>query len=257
MATWKIWSWNVNGLRAAVQKGFVDVVLQEKPTILGIQETKLQPEQIPTELSALSDYHQIWDYAERKGYSGTALFSLNEPLAMSAGLKEQKFNTEGRVVTADFDNFTVMSIYFPNGQKDNERLQYKLDFYDYLFDLMMDYKSRKRHLIVMGDYNTAHNEIDLANPKQNENTSGFLRIERDWLDKIVAHGFVDTFRHFDQRTEQYSWWSFRTQARTRNVGWRIDYLFVNEELLPYVKSASIRQDIMGSDHCPVCIDLEI
>lgn len=252
-----LWSWNVNGLRAVLNKGFIEVIQKEQPDILGLQETKLQEHQIPEELASLDNYLQYWSHAHRKGYSGTALFSKVLPISFSTEFGEHEFDSEGRINIAEYDKFIMFNIYFPNGQKDDERLNYKLRFYDRCLEVMEEKRSSGKMILVAGDYNTAHKPIDLANPKENEKTSGFLPIERAWLDKIAELGWIDTFRHFDPRADQYSWWSYRAGARPRNVGWRIDYFWVNSEALDKVKAAGIRQDIEGSDHCPVFVQIEV
>ena len=252
-----IWSWNVNGLRAALNKGFVDVIKQNQPDIVGLQETKLQEHQIPAEMDMLSDYLMYWSHAQRKGYSGTAVLSKVLPQSFSTAFGNSEFDSEGRINIAEFGQFYLLNIYFPNGQKDDERLAYKLRFYDRCLEVMQDLRKSGKAVLVAGDYNTAHKEIDLANPKENEKTSGFLPIERAWLDKIAGLGWVDTFRHFDPSPQQYSWWSYRTFARQRNVGWRIDYFWIDTEHLSMVTGAGIRQDIEGSDHCPVWVTLTL
>ncbi|MBN2830150.1 MAG: exodeoxyribonuclease III [Candidatus Cloacimonetes bacterium] len=251
-----IWSWNVNGLRAVMKKDFLEIIRKYNPDIFCLQETKLQKDQIPEELDELTEYCSHWDFAEKKGYSGVATFSKLKPISTTTSINAPEFETEGRIIATEFDDFTLFNIYFPNGQQGDERLDYKLRFYDRVLEVMLEYKETGRNIVVCGDYNTAHKPIDLARPKQNENYSGFLPIERAWLDNIVAHGFVDTFRHFDPRPEQYSWWSYRLKARENNTGWRIDYFFVNEEFLPRVKNAYILQEVEGSDHCPVVLEIE-
>ncbi|HNQ43528.1 MAG TPA: exodeoxyribonuclease III [Candidatus Cloacimonadota bacterium] len=253
----KIWSWNVNGLRAVLNKGFIDIINQEKPDIIGLQETKLQAHQIPEEVTALDQYHQYWSHAVKKGYSGTLLLSKPEPIGFTDAFQVEEFDTEGRINIAEYEQFFLFNIYFPNGQKDDERLQYKLRFYDKALEIMEAKRSTGKAVLVAGDYNTAHKEIDLANPKENEKYSGFLPIERAWLDKIVAAGWVDTFRSYDPSPQQYSWWSYRAAARPRNIGWRIDYFFVNQEHQHLITAAGIRPDIMGSDHCPVFVELTL
>ena len=193
--------------------------------------------------------------AEKKGYSGTTVLTKTGPENIIHGFGNPKFDNEGRVVMAQYEKFIVFSVYFPNGQKNDERLAYKLDFYRAFFDYCEELRKEGHSLIICGDYNTAHTEIDLANPKQNEKTSGFLPIEREWLDRIVEMGYIDTFREFHPEPEQYSWWSYRTRARDRNIGWRIDYVFITE-LKPHLKEAFILSDVMGSDHCPVGITLD-
>lgn len=248
----KLISWNVNGLRAVVRKNFIEYIKDEQPDIIGLQETKLQEDQIPEEVINLEGYHRYWNFAEKKGYSGVALFSKIKPNKVTYSMNEERFDNEGRTIIAEFDDFVLINCYFPNGQRDDERLQYKLDFYDRMFEIMQDIvQNQKKDLLVCGDYNTAHKEIDLKNPQANSKTSGFLPIEREWLTKIIDKGFVDTFRAFNQEPEQYSWWTYRFGARKRNAGWRIDYFFANQDFMPKIKNAFIQQEVMGSDHCPV------
>jgi exodeoxyribonuclease-3 len=253
----KVWSWNVNGLRAVMNKGFIDILLKESPDIIGLQETKLQEEQVPSELIGLKDYYNYWSFAERKGYSGVCLLTRENPLTVKYGFDDPRYNSEGRIIIAEYGEFYLFNIYFPNGQMNEERLNYKLGFYDACLEEMETCRKKGKAVLVTGDYNTAHKPIDLAHPKANEKTSGFLPIERAWLDKIVQLGWVDTFREFDPSPEQYSWWTYIGGARSRNVGWRIDYFFINKEHLPILKKAGIRQDIYGSDHCPVYVEIEV
>ena len=249
----KIVSWNVNGLRAVIKKNFLEYLETEAPDILCLQETKLQKEQIPEEISNLKQYHQYWSFAEKKGYSGTLILSRIEPKSIETGFDDD--DPEGRTIIAEYDNFVLINCYFPNGKMSDERLQYKLEFYDNILTKMNSIVQSGKNIIVCGDYNTAHKEIDLKNPKANETESGFLPIERAWLDKLVDQGYIDTFRHFDDRPEQYSWWTYRFGARQRNAGWRIDYFWVNSKFIDQVKSAFIQQEVMGSDHCPVGIEI--
>lgn len=251
------WSWNVNGLRAVLQKDFIKTIQAEKPDFLCLQETKLQEHQIPKELDALTGYQRYWSHAERKGYSGTLTLAAFEPLKTEYAIGVEEFDTEGRIVMNEYEKFILFNIYFPNGQQNETRLDYKLRFYERFFEVMQQKRKTGKLVIVAGDYNTAHHPIDLARPKENEKTSGFLPIEREWLDKIVKHGWVDTFRHFHPEPHRYSWWSYRAGARVRNVGWRIDYFFVDQEHLAWVKDADIRDDVMGSDHCPVTLTISI
>ena len=251
----KIISWNVNGLRAAVKKDFIGYLKTENPDIIGLQETKLQEEQIPIEILELEGYYKYWNSAERKGYSGVAIFSKTEPIKVSYDMGIERFDKEGRFILTEFDNFQLINCYFPNGQKDDERLQYKLDFYDRMLEIMDEIVKSGKNVIVCGDYNTAHKEIDLKNPVPNSKVSGFLPIERAWIDKLIDHGYVDTFREFVQEPHQYSWWSYRFNARKNNAGWRIDYFFVNKDFMPQVKDAFIQQDVLGSDHCPIGIEI--
>ncbi|MGA7277611.1 MAG: exodeoxyribonuclease III [Desulfocapsaceae bacterium] len=256
----RLLSWNVNGLRAVFKKGFVASVAAMQPDILCLQETKLQPEQRTGEMIDLPSYQSYWDYAAtKKGYSGVAVYSAPTPAQSRCGFGIERFDTEGRVLELDYGDFILFNIYFPNGQKDEERLQYKLDFYREFFAYADHLRAAGRSLIITGDFNTAHNEIDLKNPQSNKDRSGFLRIERDVLDDIVARGYVDTFRHFYPDSVKYSWWSYRFNARQNNAGWRIDYFFVSADLIEggVVKDAFILNEIEGSDHCPVGIELSL
>ncbi|MDD3049793.1 MAG: exodeoxyribonuclease III [Candidatus Cloacimonetes bacterium] len=250
----KIVSWNVNGLRAIMNKGFFDFFSKTNYDILCLQETKLQSEQIPPEIKNAS-IHQYWNFAEKKGYSGVAIFTKEKPLSITNGIDNNTYNHEGRTIIAEYDNFYLINCYFPNGQMNNERLQFKLGFYESMFSTLERLRKSGKGIIVLGDFNTAHKEIDLKNPKENENTSGFLPIERAWLDKLMNNGWVDTFREFDKSPEQYTWWTYRFGARKRNIGWRIDYVFINNEIRKHLKNAFIWQNIQGSDHCPLGIDI--
>lgn len=252
----KILSWNVNGIRAVQKKGFLEWLAREKPDILGVQETKAKPEQLDMFLMHPEGYDTYWNSAVRPGYSGVALFTKEKPVSVTNGFGVKRFDEEGRVIAAEYPDFIFINIYFPNGKSGDERLKYKMDFYDETLRLVRKLKKKQKNIIVCGDYNTAHKEIDLARPKENENTSGFLPIERAWLDKWVADGQVDIFREFQKEPGHYSWWDMKTGARDRNVGWRIDYHFVTEALVPRVKSATILRDVVGSDHAPVEIQLK-
>ncbi len=252
-------SWNVNGIRAVEKKGFVEWVEGCGADILCLQETKAHKEQLSDKLLDIDSYNSYWSSGERKGYSGVATYSKTIPDKYETGFGgDEKFDREGRILATFFGDIVLLNIYFPNGQKDDERLQYKLDFYDTTLDYCENLRKEGKSLIICGDYNTAHNEIDLARPNENVNVSGFLRIERDWMDKFESFGYVDTFRELHPDTaEAYSWWSYRTAARSRNVGWRLDYFYITPDLLPKLKRAEILSDVMGSDHCPVLIELDI
>lgn len=251
----RIFSWNVNGLRAIQKNGFMDWVLNEKPDILCLQETKIQEEQLSDELKQIPGYQAYFSFAERKGYSGVATYTKKEPLSVQCGIGDPKFDCEGRILITEFAEFILLNIYFPNGQKDEIRLGYKMDFYEAILAYCDELVAKGKKLIICGDYNTAHKEIDLKNPKSNEKRSGFLPEERAWMDKFVSHGYVDVFRYFYPELVKYSWWSYRFKARERNAGWRIDYHFVSENLINEVKGAEIHDHVMGSDHCPVMIEL--
>jgi exodeoxyribonuclease III len=249
-------SWNVNGIRAGQRKGFLDWLEKTKPDILGIQETKAHVEQLDDELLHPKGYETFWSSANKKGYSGTAVYVRKSPQMSITNFEQDWLDEEGRVVMLEYPNFVYFNVYFPNGGRGPERLQYKLDFYDKFLDYIEVHRKKGKNIIVCGDINTAHHEIDLARPKQNAKTSGFMPIEREWLDKLEAKGYVDTFRvHNPEKAEQYSWWDMKSRARDRNVGWRIDYFWVNKEFLPQIKEAFIWQDVMGSDHAPVGIRL--
>ncbi len=256
----KLISWNVNGLRAVFKKEFQKSFQQIDADVFAVQETKLQDPQLSDEMRNFPGYESYWSFATaKKGYSGVGVYSRLKSGRTNTDLGIDKFDSEGRIIEIDFDDFIFFNVYFPNGQMSEERLQYKLDFYESFFNHTDEYKKQGRSLIITGDYNTAHNEIDLKNPKANENTSGFLRIERDWLDHISANDYVDTFRHFNPDTIKYSWWTYRFKARDRNIGWRIDYFFVTKDIIDkgWIKRAFIDNDIFGSDHCPIGLELEI
>ncbi len=235
----KIISWNVNGIRAAVKKGLFDWFKKESPDILCLQEIKAQPEQVPPHLRNTPGYHIFWNPGERKGYSGVATFTKEKPIDVKKGFGMEKFDKEGRILITDFSLFTLFNIYYPNGKKNQERLDYKLDFYDTFLAYANNLKAKGKNIVVCGDFNTAHKEIDLARPKENERISGFLPIERAWIDTFIDHGYVDTFRQFNKEPNQYTWWDVKTRSRERNIGWRIDYFFVNKEFLSHIKKAFI------------------
>ncbi len=248
-------SWNVNGLRAIWKKGFADWFAAEQPEILCVQETKAHVEQLDPEIMHFQDYQSYFYSAEKKGYSGVAIYSRIRPKNVRYGMGIPRFDIEGRVIQLDFDDFILFNVYFPNGGRGPERVQYKLEFYDALFRYCEQLRKEQKNIVVCGDYNTAHKEIDLARPKENEHTSGFLPEERAWIDKIVAMDYIDTFRQFNTEPGWYTYWDQITRARARNIGWRIDYFFVTRELMPRVASANIYMEVMGSDHCPIDIIL--
>ncbi|MCS7054334.1 MAG: exodeoxyribonuclease III [Ignavibacterium sp.] len=255
---YKLLSWNVNGLRAIYKKGFIEWFLKSNPDILCIQETKAHPEQLPDDLIKVDNYKSFFSSSVvKKGYSGVAIYTKEEPLKVEHGFGIPRFDDEGRIIIAHYERFSLINIYYPNGKASEERLKYKMDFYDAFLDFVDNYLKLGKKLIVCGDVNTAHKEIDLARPKENENISGFLPIEREWMDKFLAHGFIDTFRMFNNEPNHYTWWDMQSRARERNVGWRIDYFFVSENLRSNVKNAFILPEVMGSDHCPVGLEIEI
>ena len=253
----KLISWNVNGIRAAVKKGFLDYLDQEQPDILCIQESKAHKEQLTSEILEDHGYRTYWHSGVKKGNSGVATFCKEEPLFIQEGLGIEKYDVEGRVLLTEHKDFLLYNIYFPNGQKDETRLKYKLDFYDDLLPIINDQVESGNNVIVTGDWNTAHHSIDLARPKENINTSGFMLVEREKLDLYVEEDWVDTFRLFHEEGERYSWWTYRFGARDRNVGWRIDYFFVNEGMADLCIDADIHHDVFGSDHCPVSLVLDV
>lgn len=251
----RIVSWNVNGLRAAVKKGFCEQMRGFEADIVGIQETKAQCHQAMEASNELAEYHRYTNSARKLGYSGVMMFSKIEPLKVIKTLGIEQFDQEGRFLALIFKNFMVVNVYFPNGagkNGDNSRVPYKLEFYDAIFDFLAQYQMPH---FVMGDFNTAHQAIDLARPKQNEKISGFLPIEREHFTKTLARGYFDTFRHFNSESEQYSWWNMRFRAREANIGWRIDGVLADASALPLVTNAFIWQHILGSDHCPVGVDI--
>lgn len=249
-------SWNVNGLRAVEKKGFLNWLEEDQPDIVCLQETKAHPDQLPDHLRIVSGYQSHFCAAERKGYSGVAIYSKEQPVSMVCGMGEKRFDEEGRILVADYGDFLLYNVYFPNGGSGKERLVYKMDFYEWFLRKMRTEIKQGKKIVVCGDINTAHHEIDLARPKENAKTSGFLPEERQWMDRFEAAGFVDTFRaKYPNRTGQYTWWDMKTRARERNVGWRLDYFFVSENLRRSVYDAFILSDVYGSDHCPVGIIL--
>lgn len=252
----RIYSWNVNGLRAVAKKGFLDFIKDEDPDIICIQETKIQLDKLTCELRNIEGYNAYFSFAEKKGYSGVATYTKEEPIAVKYGMGIERFDSEGRIVETEFKDFVLLNIYFPNGQRDEERLNYKLEFYDALLDYCNDLVSKGKKLLICGDYNTAHTPMDIKNAKANEKTSGFLPIERAWLDKFIASGYSDTFRAINPEAIEYSWWSYRFNARVNNTGWRIDYHFVSNNLLEKVTKALILTNVMGSDHCPIMIEIK-
>ena len=253
----KLLSWNVNGIRAAVKKGFLEYLEDENPEIICIQETKAHKEQLTSEILEDHGYFTYWHSGQKKGYSGVATFCKEEPLYIQEGIGIKKYDDEGRVLITEHNKFLLYNIYFPNGQKNEERLKYKLDFYDDLLPIINDQVESGNNVIVTGDWNTAHRPIDLARPNENKNTSGFMPIEREKVDEYILNGWVDTFRLFHEEGGRYSWWTYRFGARDRNIGWRIDYFFVNEGMVEICTDADIHQNIFGSDHCPVSLILDL
>jgi exodeoxyribonuclease-3 len=247
----------VNGIRAAIRKGLWEWLDADAPDILCLQETRIQPNQVASEVRQPPGYHTFWHAAERKGYSGVATFCREQPLDVHEGFHQPAFDIEGRVLRTEHAGFTLLNVYFPNGTRGQHRVAFKIEFYDALLAFCVELRAQGHRLIVCGDYNTAHEPIDLARPKQNVKTSGFLPEEREALGRWLDQGFVDVYRHLHPDRQEYSWWTYRSGARARNVGWRIDYFLVAEELLASVQDARILGDVLGSDHCPVELEIRL
>jgi exodeoxyribonuclease-3 len=257
--TTRLFSWNVNGIRSCGRKGFLDWLTDTKPDILGLQETRALPEQLEEELRNPDGYQVHYKPAVRKGYSGVALYTKPEPESIVlGGLAEPRFDEEGRLIIADYGDFLFYTGYFPNGGSDLSRVPYKLEFSEAVLQHAEAERKAGRSIVICGDLNTAHEEIDLANPKSNKKNTGFLPEEREWLTRLVDHGYIDIFRRFHPGEEgRYTWWSNRKGVRERNVGWRIDYFFISPDLVDRVVAARIHADVMGSDHCPIELELDL
>ncbi|MDR2162294.1 MAG: exodeoxyribonuclease III [Desulfovibrio sp.] len=251
-----LYSWNVNGFRALCGKEEWSRFRRTNADLVALQEVKAEEAQIPEVQRRPGGCHSYWfSAAKKKGYSGVAVFCREKPLAVARDLPQAAFQGEGRLLHLEFPAFHFLNVYFPNGQMNEDRLAYKLGFYDAFLEHAQNLR-REKPLVICGDFNTAHRPVDIARPRENENTSGFLPVERAWMDKFIAHGYVDTLRLVRGETPGlYSWWSYRFRARERNVGWRIDYFFVSDELLEAVRDAWIATEILGSDHCPVGLEL--
>lgn len=250
----KLISWNVNGIRACVTKGFLDFFKEIDADIFCIQESKMQKGQLELELDG---YYQYWNYAKKKGYSGTAIFTKKEPISVSNGIGIEEHDQEGRVITLEFDNFYMVTVYTPNSQNELARLDYRMTWEDAFADYLNSLKAKKP-VIICGDMNVAHKEIDLKNPKTNRRNAGFTDEERDKFSTLLGHGYVDTFRHFYPDMENiYSWWSYRFKAREKNAGWRIDYFLVSDDITDQCKDAKIHTQVLGSDHCPVELSIDL
>jgi exodeoxyribonuclease-3 len=249
----KLISWNVNGFRAILKNGFNDFVLSANPDIICLQETKVHPSQININLNC---YHQFWNAAERRGYSGTAIFSKAEPQALIYGLGISHHDKEGRLITAEFMDYFLVNVYTPNSKRGLLRLDYRTQQWDPDFFTYIKMLEKNKPVVVCGDLNVAHKEIDLANPRQNRRNAGFTYEERTSMDRVIEAGFIDTFREFEKGPGHYSWWSYIGRAREKNVGWRIDYFLISPELRPRLQNAFILPEVTGSDHCPVGIILD-
>lgn len=252
----KLFSWNVNGIRACENKGFSRWLQASGADIVMLQETKCSPEQLSAALRQPEGYYSEWCAAEKKGYSGVATYT-RMPVAAARGLNDERFDHEGRVLVSTLPAFTLFNVYFPSGRRGGERVGYKLDFYRHFLSVLRPYLEASMPVVVAGDVNTAYAEIDLARPRENRRTSGFLPEERAALGEFFEAGLVDTFRHMRPAEEKYSWWSQVTNARERNIGWRLDYFLVSRNLVPYIVDADIHPDVLGSDHCPVSLTLAL
>lgn len=251
----KIISYNVNGIRAAQRKGFEEWLAAENPDILCLQELKAQPEQVSTFYEDLG-YHMYWENAEKKGYSGVAILTKEKPKNVVYGCSEELYDKEGRVIRADFNGFSVICVYMPSGTTGDIRQDFKYQWLDFFQSYIDQLKKSQPNLIISGDYNIAHTELDIHNPVSNKNSSGFLPEERAWLSSFIQSGFIDTFREFNIAPHQYSWWSYRANARVNNKGWRIDYHMASESLKPHLKNAYILPEIKHSDHCPIVLEID-
>ncbi len=250
----RITSWNVNGLRAALRKGAADWWETDQPDVLCLQEVRAVPDQITkAQRAQLEQGHAEWNPAQKPGYSGVATFSQIEPLESQKGMGEDRFDNEGRLIQTKFEGFRLFNIYFPNGSRDHSRVGYKLEFYAYLLGLCDALHEAGEQVIICGDFNTCHQEIDLKNYRQNRKSTGFLPEERAWVDKYLEHGFEDAYRALYPERVQYTWWSNWGNARANNTGWRLDYFLVSESLMPRVQDVIIHDDVLGSDHCPVTL----
>ncbi len=256
MSRYKIISWNVNGFRAILKKGIDEFIEKEKPDILGLQEIKVEKNQLKELPKCFNRYHTIYNSADRKGYSGVATFSSKKPKDFKLGIGIDKFDIEGRVIETIYDEFRLFNIYFPNGKKDSIRLNYKMKFFEELMVYLKTLLDKGEKIIVMGDFNIAHKAIDLKRPEANSNISGFLPEERKVMDAFIDLGFIDSFRHFNKEPDNYTWWDPISRARERNVGWRIDYIMISKNLKKNLINSTIYNEIYGSDHCPVGCNIE-
>ncbi len=251
----KLISWNVNGIRAAQSKGFLDWFGAQEADVVCVQETKAQPEQVDLFLKNPSGFHSFWHSAEKPGYSGVAIFSKAEPLSVREGLGDPAIDSEGRVLVAEYPGFTLINAYFPNSQREHARLGYKLEFCRKMLEFCDGLKKAGKNVVLCGDFNIAHLPIDLKNPKQNENNAGYLPQERAWLDDFAKAGYSDAFREFVSEGGHYTWWSYRPGVREKNIGWRLDQFWVNREFVDRLSSIRHQPEVMGSDHCPVVLKL--
>ena len=252
----KIITFNVNGIRAAIKKGFFEWLVQENPDVICLQETKAQPEQIDVLKFKELGYYSYIHSAEKKGYSGVAIFSKKEADFIKIGIGNSDFDREGRLIRADFGDITIFNSYFPSGTTGDIRQDFKMSYLAAIQDFMVSFTKERPNAILCGDYNICHKEIDISNPKNKKGVSGFLPEEREWVSQFLESGFVDAFRVFDKSAEKYTWWSYRANARAKNLGWRLDYHMVTEPLKDRLQSSKILSDIAMSDHCPVVLEVE-
>jgi exodeoxyribonuclease-3 len=252
-----VFSWNVNGIRAAWRGGLQRWLRSEQPDVVCLQEVKAHPQQLPGELVRPLGYHSFWHPASRPGYSGLALYTRVEPRSVAYGLGRDEFDAEGRVLFAEFEGFVLVNAYFPNSQRDHSRLGYKLRFCQALGRRLQRLRREGRHVVLCGDYNIAHQPIDLRNPRQNQNNAGFLPQERAWLTRFLRGGYIDAFRHFCDEPGHYTWWSYRPTVRERNIGWRLDYFCVDAGFEAALRGAFHQPAVRGSDHCPVGLELKL
>lgn len=252
----KLFTWNVNGIRSVHGKGFERWFQHEEPDVVCLQEVKAHPEQLEERVVHPEGYHSVWFPASKRGYSGVTIFTRHEPKAVELGMGDSQFDDEGRVASVDLGDFTVINAYFPNSQRDHARLDYKLAFCEAMRRKLDDFRDRGKHVVLCGDFNIAHREIDLRNPKQNVNNAGFLPQERAWMESLLQAGYIDTFRAFNPEGGHYTWWSYRPGVREKNIGWRLDYFVCNPEFRDRLSGADHYPMVMGSDHCPVELRLK-
>ncbi len=255
--TKKIVSWNINGLRAIFRKGFGTFLKKNNFDIVCVQETKIDENKVPDELKNVDDFNFYISSALRPGYSGVGIYTKTVPKNFGKGFGIARFDAEGRILWHDYEDFILFNAYMPNGGREKKRLSYKLDFYNAFLSHLKNLLKDKKNIILTGDINTAHKPVDLARPKQNENNTGFLPEERAWIDRLLDAGFIDAFRLFDSGPDNYTWWDYKTKARERNVGWRLDYFFISKSLKENIKDCKIMSEVMGSDHCPIMLELAI
>ena len=253
----KIISYNVNGIRAALNKGFIDWLKSEDPDVVLIQETKAHKEQVDTSLFDDIGYKHYWFSAQKKGYSSVAVLSKNKPDYIQKGIGIEKYDVEGRTIRVDFGDVTIINSYFPSGTTGTVRQDYKMEYLNDYYEYIDKLKAERPKIISSGDYNICHKAIDINHPERHKKTSGFLPEEREWVDKFIESGFVDSFREYNSQPEQYSWWSYRAGARAKNLGWRIDYHMISQALKPQLKNATILQQVVHSDHCPVLVEIDM